>query len=80
MILDNLTQLLGWSALINYVFLLVWFAVFAFAKDGLYNLHTNWFDISKEQFNLIHYSGMAFYKLLINFFALVPFFILLFLK
>ena len=74
---DALTQLLGWSALINYVFLLVWFA---FAKDGLYNLHTNWFDISKEQFNLIHYSGMAFYKLIINFFALVPFFILLFLK
>lgn len=78
--MDTLTQFLGWATLINYLILCLWFALFAFAKEWLFNLHTNWFDITKAQFEMFHYSGMAIYKMFIVFFAMIPFIILLFMR
>ncbi|GLQ31096.1 DUF6868 family protein [Litoribrevibacter albus] len=75
--MDTLIEFLGWATLINYLILCLWFGLFAFAKNWLYNLHTTWFDISKPQFDVIHYTAMAIYKLFIAFFAMIPFFILL---
>lgn len=76
--METLTQFLGWATLINYAILCLWFVLFAYAKDWLYNLHSNWFDISKKHFEMFHYSGMAVYKMFIIFFTMIPFCILLF--
>ena len=67
------SEFLGWSALFNYFLLTFWFLVFVVAKDWLFELHNSWFDISREQFNLLHYSGIAFYKILLFVFILMPF-------
>jgi hypothetical protein len=76
--LETLTQFLGWSAFINYAFLCLWFVLYAYAKEWMYDLHSNWFELSKERFELYHYAGMGIYKLLIVFFAFVPYCILVF--
>lgn len=61
--LNSVRQILIWSLVVNYVILLVWFAVIVFAHDFVYRLHTRWFAMSRETFDAIHYGGMAVYKI-----------------
>ena len=71
-----LCEMLGYSSIINYSILLVWFIFFMFAKNWMYNLHSKWFSILPEEFDKIHYKLMAQFKLLIFVFNLAPFFAL----
>jgi hypothetical protein len=50
----------------------VWFLAFLGARDALYRLHARWFRLSPEQFDALHYAGMAGYKLCIFLFHLMP--------
>ena len=70
--LKTLRAALLWSALINYGVLMVWFLVFIVAHDWMYLLHGRWFRLSIEQFDMIHYAGMAVYKIGILLLNLVP--------
>jgi hypothetical protein len=62
-----------WCLVANYVVLLLWFLVFMLARDWIFRLHTSWFGLSGTQFDAIHYSGMALYKICILVFNLTPF-------
>lgn len=79
MSLDVLTTFLGWSAIINYTLLLVWFIMFSVAHDWLYNLHGIWFKIQKDNFDSIHYYCMAIFKLIIIVFNITPYLVFKFL-
>lgn len=57
---------------LDYAILLLWFAAFTLAHNGLYRLHTRWFVLSRERFDALHYAGMAVYKIGILLFFLVP--------
>jgi signal transduction histidine kinase len=69
----QLQSFLGWCAVINIGILLWWFGLFVVAHDWIYALHTRWFDIPKAQFDAIHYSGMAIFKLAFFLFNVVPY-------
>ena len=73
MTIELLRDFFGWTALINYGFLLFWWFFFMFGKDFVYNLHTKWFPMTKEEFYRAHYILIAVYKLMIFIFALVPY-------
>jgi Family of unknown function (DUF6868) len=62
-----------WCAVINYGVLLVWWLFFLFAHDLMYSLHGLWFHLSREQFDALHYAGMALYKIGILLFNLIPY-------
>jgi hypothetical protein len=49
-----------------------WFLMFWAAHDWIHRLHARWFKLSREQFDAIHYGGMAFFKMVWFFFNLVP--------
>ena len=66
-------KVLLWCAVINYGVLLVWFLFFLLARDWMYGLHSQWFHLSREQFDALHYVGMALYKIGILLFNLVPY-------
>jgi len=68
----QLTDFLLYCALINYVILLIWFFVFIFAKNLMKKLHRQWFNLSDQNFDAIHYSAMAVYKIGILLLNLVP--------
>ena len=70
---ELLLQMLGWCSLINYMILLMWFIMFMSAHDWLYNIHSLWFNLSKEKFDHFHYISMAIFKLLIFVFNLTPY-------
>lgn len=69
----QLTDFLLYCTLINYVILLIWFFAFTFAKSWMKKLHRQWFNLSDQNFDVIHYSAMAVYKIGILLLNLVPF-------
>lgn len=69
----QLSDFLLYSLLINYGILIIWLVVFVFAKDWMKRLHGQWFKLSDQQFDAVHYGGMAVYKIGVLLFNLVPF-------
>jgi len=64
----------------NYVVLIFWFLAFVFWRAWLLKLHTRWFKVTTESFDVVHYGGMAVYKIGILLFNLVPFVALCFIS
>jgi hypothetical protein len=77
---ETLRQFLLGCTLVNYALLLLWFLMFAFAKDWMRGQHGRWFRLSEEQFSALHYAGMSVYKIGILLFNLVPWVVLTFLS
>jgi hypothetical protein len=73
MSIEMVRKALLWSALINYGILLVWFLFFVLAHDRLYLLHGQWFRLSVEQFDMLHYAGMSIFKIGILLLNVVPY-------
>jgi len=73
MTVDILLGVLGWSAVINMGLLLWWFLWFMCAHDFMYRMQSKWFKISVEKFDVINYAGIAFYKISIIVFNVVPY-------
>ncbi|MBN1694347.1 hypothetical protein JW879_02980 [candidate division WOR-3 bacterium] len=74
--MDPLLDFLFWSAVINLGLLLISFLAFTLGRDFIYKFHGKWYDIKKDEFNAIIYSGMLFYKICILFFNIVPYIVL----
>jgi hypothetical protein len=51
---------------------MIWFVVFVFARNWMKQVHGKWFRLSDASFDVIHYSGMAVYKIGILLFNLTP--------
>ena len=77
MSIDALREFFGWCIVINYGVLIVWFVLFAGARDWVHRLHEHWFRPTREQFDTVHYAGMRLFKLGIFFFDLAPYVALL---
>lgn len=73
MTVELLRAVLLWSLLINMGLLLWWMLFFIFAHDWIYRIHSRWFKLSVETFDSIHYAGMAFYKICMFIFIIVPY-------
>jgi len=69
---STLRDILLWSTVVNYAILFIWFAVFVFAHDWMFRMHTRWFQLSRESFDSINYGGIAIYKIGILLLNLVP--------
>ncbi len=73
MSIEMVRGVLAWSAVINFGLLLWWFLFFISVHDWIYRLHGKWFKLTKEQFDALHYGGMALFKLGILLFNVVPY-------
>jgi hypothetical protein len=73
MSLEMVRKALLWCTVINYGILLVWWLFFVLAHDWMYGLHGLWFHLASEQFDALHYVGMALYKIGILLFNLIPY-------
>ncbi|MBD3266476.1 hypothetical protein GF373_07375 [bacterium] len=71
--LEATAQVLIRAFILGLVFLLIWFAVFCLMGDWAYNLHSTWFDLTRQQFHIIHYCGMGFLKIILFTFFLIPY-------
>jgi len=62
-----------WTFLMNLGLLLFWFLMILWARNWVYKIHSKFFKLSREQFDVIHYSGMGIYKISIYAFFLIPY-------
>lgn len=64
---------LMWCTIINGVLMILSFLICAFAGDWVYQMHSKWFTIPREAFNVAIYSFIGLYKMFFWFFNLIPF-------
>lgn len=76
MTLELTREFLGWCVLINSGLLLYWWFMLMGARDWVYRIHSKFVPVDEERFNAIHYAGIAFYKISIFMFFLVPWIVL----
>ena len=72
MSIDTVRSALLWSGIINYGILILWVLLVLFAR-GLIHRIARWYGLSAGHCDLIQFSGITLYKLLIFFFNLVPY-------
>lgn len=77
MSVDTMRGVLLWCGAINMGLLLWWLLIFMLAHDWMYRVHSRWYKLSAETFDSIHYTGMAFLKICIFVFNIVPYVALL---
>ena len=58
--LEDWSQILLWCLLMGLAAMLFWVAALFFAGDLAYAVHSRVVPITREQFNIVHYSGHNF--------------------
>jgi len=73
MTVEIIRNFLAWCSIINVGVLIYWWLFFTLAHGFVYRIHGKWFKLSVEKFDAIHYTGMAFFKMSIILFNIVPY-------
>ena len=71
--IESLTQFFMWCTVINVAIYIVWVLFVLVAPDFVYRLQTKWIPISRETFNVMMYSFMGAFKVVIIVFCFVPY-------
>ena len=75
--IQTLTTFFMWCTILNVALLLFSSLMCICAGDWAYRIHSKLFSISRETFNVVIYSFIALYKLLVIVFILIPYIALL---
>ena len=69
----TLRTFFGWCTVINVGMMILSFALLIPLSDFVYRVHSRLFPMSREAFNIIIYSYLGIYKILVIVFCLVPY-------
>jgi hypothetical protein len=72
-LMENLAGIFIRCFLLIYALLLLWFISYLVGEDWGYNLTTQWFQVSKHEYDLLSYCGIAFVKICALIFFLCPY-------
>lgn len=72
-LLENLAGIFIRCFFISYALLLIWFIFYWVGGDWGYNLNSQWFKVSKHEYDLVCYYGIAFMKICVLTFFLFPY-------
>ncbi len=72
MTIQTLQAFFMWCSIINFGLLLLSAVMIITAGNWAYKIHSRWFNISKPAFDIILYSFLGVYKLLVFVFCIIP--------
>lgn len=75
--IDTVRAFFMWCTIINGALLMLSFVICICAGNWAYRMHSKWFPISREAFNVAMYSFFGLYKMFILGFNLIPYVALL---
>jgi len=75
--IQTLTTFFMWCTIINGAMLVLSTMMFILAPDFVYRMQSKWFPIPRETFNVVFYSFIGLYKIIILVFNVVPYVALL---
>lgn len=70
--IEMLTGFFMWCSIINVGLLLLSFLMMACAGDFVYRLHSQWYPMPRETFNVALYALTGGYKIVVLVFNIVP--------
>ena len=70
--IQTLTSFFMWCTIINTGFLLFLALIFMLAPNLVYRLQSAFINITRETFDIVFYSFIGFFKLMVLVFNLVP--------
>ena len=71
-LLDAIAKILLRCSIFGFILLLFWLGAITLAGDLVFGVHENMFGIPRPQLKVIHYCGMAFTKLTVALFFIIP--------
>ncbi len=71
--IDSIRAFFMWCTILNVALLLFSSLICLSAGDWAYRIHSKWFSISRETFNVAIYSFLGLYKIFIFVFNLIPY-------
>ena len=75
--IQTLTTFFMWCTILNGGLLVLSSLICAFAGDLVYQIHSKWFSIPRETFNVVMYSLLGLFKIVFLVFNVVPYVALL---
>ena len=75
--IQTLTNFFMWCTILNGALLTLSAIICMPAQDWVYSMHSKWFHIPREAFNVALYSFMGLFKIMFFTFNLVPYLALL---
>ena len=70
--IQMLARFFMWCTVINVGLLTLTFLLLTLARDFVYEMHGKWFPMPKETFNVVIYSFIGMYKIIVIVFNIVP--------
>ncbi len=80
MTIEAVRVILMWCCILNTALLILSFLICVSAGDWIYRMHSKWFPMPREAFNVALYSFLGLYKMFVWAFNLVPYIALLIAK
>ena len=71
--LTVLSKLLLRCFFLGFFFLIFWFVLYMAVNDFMFNMHAGMFDVTRHDFDMMNYCGMAFFKLTVFVLFLIPY-------
>jgi len=75
--IGTLTTFFMWCTILNVALLVLSSLICVCAGEWVYGMHSKWFSISRETFNVAIYSFLGLYKILVIVFNVIPYVALL---
>jgi len=75
--IQTLKAFFMWCTIVNMGLLILTSLILLAGRDMVYRVHSKWFPMSREAHNIVLYSFIGFYKILIFVFCIVPYVALL---
>ena len=69
----ELRSLFLWCTIFNAALLLLTFVIYVIAGGWIYRMHSRWFPMSRDAFNVAFYAFLGAMKLIVWMFNLVPY-------
>ena len=78
--IESIRAFFMWCTILNLGLLVVSSLMCLCATDWVYGVHSKWFCISREAFNVAIYSFIGLYKILVITFNVIPYIALLIIR
>ena len=72
MTIYQIREFLMWCSVINVGLMIVMFLILWLGRSWVYKMHSKMFPVTESQFNVIVYSFLGVYKLVIYMFNIIP--------
>ncbi len=70
--IQTLTSFFMWCTIINVGLLIFWALIYLVAPNLVYRLQSRWIPVSRETFDVVFYSFLGFFKVIVLVFNVVP--------